>query len=89
MRITVRYLAQLKEAAGIATEIVTSEERSTHGLLMSLGDHHGDALRRLLLDADGQPNATILVFVNDRQVEPGMELNDGDVVTLLSPIAGG
>jgi molybdopterin converting factor small subunit len=88
MRITVRYLAQLKAAAGVATEVVTSEERTPRGLLLSLIDRHG-ALRRLLLDADGQPNATILVFVNDRQVEPGMELNDGDVVTLLSPIAGG
>jgi molybdopterin converting factor small subunit len=89
MRITVRYLAQLKQAAGIATEVVTSDERTPHGLLLSLIERHGDALRRLLLDADGEPTATILVFVNDRQVEPGMELHDGDVVTLLSPIAGG
>ncbi len=89
MRITVRYLAQLKQAAGVTTEIVPSEERTARGLLMFLSERHGDALRRLLVDADGQPNATILVFVNDRQVEPGMELQDGDVVTLLSPVAGG
>jgi molybdopterin converting factor small subunit len=43
----------------------------------------------LLLDANGQPNETILVFVNDEQMEPGVELKDGDIVTLLSPIAGG
>ncbi len=36
MRITVRYLAQLKQAAGVATEVVDSEERTPHGFLLSL-----------------------------------------------------
>jgi molybdopterin converting factor small subunit len=92
MHVVVRYLAQLKQAAGAAGEQVeVPSPCSVEGLLAHLGQRHGAALRDLLLDAAGKRQPTILVFVGDGQVAPGesAQLGDGDVVTLLSPMAGG
>ena len=60
-------------------------------LAARLAARHGDVLRRLLLGADGRLSPVILVFVGDAQVGPDdrLALKDGDVITLLSPVAGG
>jgi molybdopterin converting factor small subunit len=92
MHVAVRYLAQLKQAAGSAGEQVeVPSPCSAEELLKHLAQLHGDTLRDLLLDAAGKRQPTILVFVGDVQVAPGdsAQLRDGDVVTLLSPMAGG
>ncbi|HEX5273360.1 MAG TPA: MoaD/ThiS family protein [Gemmataceae bacterium] len=89
---SVRYMAQLRAAAGVAEETVDVDGPCTaSGLAARLAAHHGDALRRLLLAADGRLSPIILAFVGDAQVGPNecLALKDGDVVTLLSPIAGG
>ncbi|MBI1915889.1 MAG: MoaD/ThiS family protein [Planctomycetes bacterium] len=90
--IRVRYVAQLKQAAGVAVEEVElSSSSSVRDLLLLLADRHGAPLGNLLLGEDGSPQSTILVFVRDEQIVPsdGSLLKDGDVVTLLSPMAGG
>ncbi len=92
MRVSVRYLAQLRAAAGVAGEAVDIDGPCTASDLATLlAARHGDALRRLLLGADGRLSAAILVFVGDAQVGPAerLALKDGDVITLLSPVAGG
>jgi molybdopterin converting factor small subunit len=92
MRVTVRYMTQLRSAAGTAAETVDIESPCTAAdLVAHLAARHGDALRRLLLGADGRPHPAVLVFVGDVQAGPGesVALKDGDVVTLLSPVAGG
>jgi molybdopterin converting factor small subunit len=92
MRVLVRYMAQLRTAAGIAEESVELAGPCTASELAArLAARHGDALRRLLLAADGRLSPVILVFVGDAQAGPDerLALKDGDVVTLLSPIAGG
>jgi molybdopterin converting factor small subunit len=92
MHVAVRYLAQLKQAAGSAGEQVeVPSPCSVEELLALLAQRRGAALRNLLLDAAGKRQPTILVFVGDVQVAPGepAQLRDGDVVTLLSPMAGG
>jgi len=92
IRISVRYMAQLKQGAGVTCEeIALSAPCSMRDLLLALADRHGTSLRSLLLTADGSLQPTILVFVNDEQVSAndGPALKDGDIVTLLSPIAGG
>jgi len=90
--IRVRYVAQLKQAAGVAVEEVElASPCSVRDLLLLLADRHGAPLRNLLLGEDGSPQPTILAFVHDEQVVPSdsSPLKDGDVVTLLSPMAGG
>jgi sulfur-carrier protein len=92
IRISVRYMAQLKQATGAACEeIALPSPCPVRELLLALANRHGAPLRRLLLDGDGSLQPTILVFVGDEQVSAndGVTLNNGDVVTLLSPIAGG
>ncbi len=91
MKIAVRYMAQLRHAAGVVTEeIELNGGQKPADLLHLLAERHGTALRRLLLTADGKPQPTLLVFVGDDQANTaGTILRDGDEVTLLSPIAGG
>ena len=92
MRIRVRYTAQLRQAAGTTTETVELDGPcSALEFVERLAERRGDPLRQFLLDADGHARSTILVFVGDEQavaVRP-LELRDGDLVTLLTPIAGG
>jgi molybdopterin converting factor small subunit len=91
MTITVKYQTQVKRAAGIAGEVVEVDGGSVPQLLQHLAARHGDALRRLLICDDGAPQESILVFVGERQVAASAAdlLRDGDVVTLLAPMAGG
>jgi molybdopterin converting factor small subunit len=92
MTITVHYTAQLRHAAGLASEPIEVPAAATVAdLLTLLVQRHGPVLGGLLLAANGRPEETVLVFVGDEQVGPGSAtlLREGDTVTLLSPIAGG
>ena len=90
MRVSVRYMAQLRHAAGVAGEPVDVDGSCTvAGLVAVLAGRHGDGLRRLLLDERGGPQPTLLVFLDDQQASSATPLTEGSVVTLLSPMAGG
>ncbi len=92
MRVSVRYMAQLRQAAGVAEESVDLAAPCTASdVAAQLAARHGDALRRMLLAADGRLSPVILAFVGEARVAPDerLTLKDGDVITLLSPIAGG
>jgi molybdopterin converting factor small subunit len=91
MKIAVRYMAQIRQAAGVGGEAVELAAACGADELVTQLARGREPLRRLLLDADGRLHPTILLFVNDEQV-PAWErtlLRDGDVVTVLSPVAGG
>ncbi|MCC6420317.1 MAG: MoaD family protein [Gemmataceae bacterium] len=91
MRVAVKYLAQVKQATGRASEAVELESGSSiQDLVRRLADRHGEALRRLLL-RDGRLHDSILLFVGAEQVrwDSPAPLSDGDVVTVLAPMAGG
>ena len=92
MRVAVKYLAQLKQAAGCASEAVELDGAcSLPELVGRLAERHGEPLRGLLLDPAGRPHDALLVFVGDEQVrwEAARALRDGDLVTVLAPMAGG
>jgi molybdopterin converting factor small subunit len=92
MQIAVHYLAQIKQAAGTACEEIEVEHPcGVQDFVGRLADRHGAPLRHLLIGADGRLQPTILLFVGTEQVSPEehVELKDRDVVTLLSPVAGG
>ncbi len=92
MEVTVEYAAQVKRAAGIASETLPLDEGdSTRELLAAIADRHGQPLTDILLDADGKLQRSILVFVGDRQAreDAPLALADRDIVTILSPISGG
>jgi molybdopterin converting factor small subunit len=85
-------MAQLRTAAGVAAETVDVAGPCTSSeLAAQLAARHGEALRRLLVGADGRISPFVLVFVGDSQVRPDerLPLTEGAVITLLSPVAGG
>ncbi len=93
MNIQIRYQSQIKSAAGVAGEEI--ELRAAAGLrelIDTVVARHGDKLRSALFAPEGKLQPTILVFVGDNQVDAADEslhLVEGDVVTLLAPMAGG
>ena len=92
MNIVVKYLAQARPAAGRAEETVAlHESASIRDLLHRVADAHGVALRHLLLTSDGQPHPSLLLFMDDRQVQhpAARKLCDADEIILLPPMAGG
>jgi len=92
VRVTVRYQTQIKRAVGLASETLEVPEACPVAeLLRQLAQRHGDAFRRLVLKEGGLPQDSILVFLGERQVAdlPALRLSDGDVLTLLAPMAGG
>jgi molybdopterin converting factor small subunit len=91
MNIAVKYVAQVRQATGCAAEALNLEGGcSLQELVRRLADRHGEALRRLLLSG-GSLHDSILLFVGEEQVrwETPRSLRDGDVVTVLAPMAGG
>ncbi len=85
-------MAQIKTAAGVPAEDWELAQPCTAAeLVRQVTDKHGNSLRRMLLDESGQMQPTILLFVNDEQVDDADKhlIQDGDEVTFLSPIAGG
>ena len=91
MKVAVRYMAQLRHAAGAGSEQIDLDRPCSVGeLLTRLADCHGGPFRDLLLDAGGGVRPAVLLFVGDEQVGPERAgLGDGDVVTVLTPMAGG
>ncbi|MCI0463163.1 MAG: MoaD/ThiS family protein [Gemmataceae bacterium] len=91
MRVAVKYMAQVRQAAGRADEVLELESGcSLRDLVHRLTARHGPALERLLLSGD-RLHDSILLFVSDEQVrwETPRSLKDGDIVTVLAPMAGG
>lgn len=92
MRVTVRYAAQAREAAGAAEESIDLDSDRTVGeLLVRIARAHGSPLRGFLLREDGSPHPSVLVVVGDEhvRVDDARALKDGDVVSVWTPISGG
>jgi molybdopterin converting factor small subunit len=90
MQVTVYYLAQLRRAAGCATERVEAEPGLTLGeFLRRLGESRGEPFRTLLLAADGRPQRSLLFFIGDKPAEPSRVLQGDEELSILTPMAGG
>lgn len=67
---------------------------TVRGIFEELSRHSGPGFDRMIYDAaTGRMNEHIAVFVNSREVRSlqglDTELKDGDVITILPPMAGG
>lgn len=92
MKVTVNYLAQLKQAAGISSESIDLDTAcSIQDLVIQLAENYGEPLRSFLLDSGGSLRQSILLIIDETQVhwETPVQLKEGDVITFLSPLAGG
>lgn len=92
--IRVQYLAQLRDAVDRAEEEVEISTGCTLAeLLSSLAGRHGQSAAPHLVTPGGKPQRALLTIVNETTI-PAREaattrLEEGDIVTLMPPIAGG
>lgn len=92
MKVTVKYAAQARVAAGVASEELELDgPTSVHDLVVHLARRHGTAFGRLALDGNGRPHPALLVAVGDDQVPSGAprRVSSGETVTIITPISGG
>lgn len=92
MNVTVQYETLLKRAAGTASdEIDVDGACDVRAAIQAVADRRRETLASLLLAEDGDVRSSVLIFVGDRQISPGEshQLQDGDIVTLMTPISGG
>ena len=89
MDVTVAFTTQLKAALGKCEQTITLDEGATVGqAIQALSAIYPDEFSRLVL-AGGTLMPSILLSVNDGQVQEDAEIFDGDTITLLSAISGG
>jgi molybdopterin converting factor small subunit len=89
VKVTLRYLAQVKQAAGRGVEVVELAAACTLADLLAAQARQRPALAPLLLTPEGRVQPALLLFLGDVQVGPEAVLHDGADVTVLSPMAGG
>lgn len=93
MQMTVRFEAQLREAAGTDAVVLNLEVGTFSALLKTLETEFPDAVTRRIVNSDGFPLRSTLVFLNDEAVShenlTDTRLHDGDVIAFYPPIAGG
>ena len=94
MEITVQFEAQLRHLAGIGNAVVTVPDGSSvEEALRAIATQFGLPLGERLLSADGTPQRSVLLFVNDKPIAHSavreQRLNAGDVLLLYPPISGG
>lgn len=92
--IHVQYLAQLRDVVNRANEVVEMPPGCTLAeLLGTLAGRHGQNASAHLVTSGGEPQRTLLTIVNEAAIPPreaaATLLQEGDIVTLMPPIAGG
>jgi molybdopterin converting factor small subunit len=90
--LTIEYTAQLRRAAGVASETVEIAEACTlQELARAIAARHGEELERMLVDSQGRLQRSILVFIGEEQIAPDSTapLRDGQTITFAAPISGG
>ena len=77
--ITVRYFAMFREAAGIGEETVTIDGATARDVFEATRYRHRSS----------EPVDHCKVAINDELASWDSEINDGDVVLVFPPVAGG
>lgn len=92
MHVTFNFFAQVRQAAGVASERVPLDDGADTGAALSeLAGRLGDDFRVVVLDESGIVRPSLLMLVNGELVRRGepRRLADGDEVSLISAVAGG
>ena len=89
MQVTIAFTTQLKAALGRTEETVELPEGKTViDAVTDLADRYPEQFAQFVL-SDGKLLPSILLSVNDQQVDADAKVKDGDTITLLSAISGG
>ena len=92
MKIKVRYTAQLKKAMGRREEFVEIPNGTLIvNLLGVLLQQNKEAFTDIVFDDNGDFLNAVLLILNGQQtsIDSIQSLNENDVITIMSPIAGG
>ena len=92
MKMTLRYTSQLATAAGTSEEILeVADGLELVELLRNLSQRHGPEFSKFVVNDDGNPVPTLVVAVNDTQVDlrDDLSLKDESEVILITPMSGG
>lgn len=94
MKVRVQYTAQLRAAVGrVEEDVELAGDGNLADLLVRLATELHREAAPFVLTAGGELQPSLLIGVNGQGVSPRdakhVQLRDGDVVTLMPPIAGG
>ena len=92
MNITLEYHGQLRHLAETDSEShEVKDGTSIPELVTTVAEDYDEMFRAILLDESGTLLPSALILMGDEPVDRSdwPELKDGDVITLLPPIAGG
>lgn len=92
MQITIEYSAQVKRAAGTATEVLDADDNANlQAVIRQAAELRGKDVASILFPDGAELHPSILIFVNDEQVrwKENPQLSDGQTVALVSPVSGG
>jgi hypothetical protein len=84
-------MAQVKRAAGRASDEIELDTPCPAGDVLARLAASNGALRPLLLDTANGVQRALLLFLGDEQITSDQLVprHDGDVLTILAPMAGG
>lgn len=92
MKITIKYKSQIKKETGIAYEVIELPDNETlQVVLKNLAKKHDKGFMNMLFDDNNNFKNTIFLAINNTQTlySENVKLKDADVLTIMSPIAGG
>lgn len=92
MKINIKYFAQIKKEAGKPSDILEVKLGATlQECIKEVGNSKTARFKNILFDEAGSYRDTIVLIVNSIQVryDENPELQEGDELMLMSPIAGG
>ena len=94
MKVRIQYTAQLRSAVGrVEEDVELAGDASLGDLLVRLATELHREAAPFVLAAGGELQPSLLIGVNGQGVSPreaqNVTLQDGDVITLMPPIAGG
>jgi len=88
-KVMVRVFHELRNQLGVSE--ITLEANTLNDVVQALIDKQGE-VKDLLLDSHGKLRGSIIFYLNNAVTNPpdlSRKLNDGDLILLVPPAAGG
>lgn len=93
MKVNVKFLANIKDAAGTSEDTVDISGSTVNDVIDALVAKYGDRFSQEILQPDGNIKPGIKVFLNRSVVDFGAPLpntvNEGDTLDIFPPFYGG
>jgi molybdopterin synthase sulfur carrier subunit len=94
LKVQVKAFARIRDVLGSEVELEVHEDMTVGDLLDELVKKYGDEFKRQIFDSEiGKLRSYVRILLNGRDIDflngLGTKLNNGDVLALFPPIAGG